>query len=480
MIKCGVCGSENEAAALFCGTCGSPLSPAEATKVVDQAAQTTVSEVAATDESVVPGKGGARRDLPIGGVAKTAPEAPPKGSADGEPITDIETAPGGLTITCGVCGTVNDASRTYCRKCANELKAAPPPPPPPPPTPAGRRISPIAIGLGAAAVVVAIALIGVLVLGGGNPGATLSPTAQGSGSPSPTQPGVEPTAGVTTAPTPTARTFTEGSLSGQIAFTRCPASGGCAIYLRPADSSAKAERIIGAPAGSSFDPSMSHDGKRIVYASKPGLRIVTISTRAFVQHSTGLGDTNADWSPDDSQITFAGFRTRDDSGEDPEVRIDGISSSGSSRPLTLNDVLDHDPVFTPDGRSIVWIEGAGDDGELRLIDIESGDATDLTTDAFNDLDPAVSPDGTEVVFASKRASGTEYDLFVLNLATLEITALPTMAGDEHDPAWSPGGRYIVFSGGDEGSKDLFILDRANNGITPYTTAEGSDLMPSWR
>jgi Tol biopolymer transport system component len=395
-------------------------------------------------------------------------------------ITDLETTPGGLTITCGVCGTINDATRTYCRKCANELKAAPPPPPPPPLPPPGPRISPIALALGAAAVVVAIALIGVLVFGGGTPGATLSPTAQGSVAPSAGPTGAQPTAEVTTAPTPTARTFTEGALSGKIAFTRCPSSGGCAIFIRPADSSAKAERVIGAPAGSAFDPSMSHDGKRIVYASKPGLRIVTIATRAFVQQSTGLGDTNADWSPDDSQITYAGFRTRDDSGDDPEIRIDGVSESGSSRPLTLNDVLDHDPVFTPDGRSIVFIQGSGDEGELKLVDIESGDITDLTNDAFNDLDPAVSPDGTEVAFASKRTSGTEYDLFVLNLATLEITALPAMAGDEHDPAWSPGGRYIVFSGGKEGSKDLFIIDRADDSITPYTTADGNDLMPSWR
>lgn len=477
VIKCGVCGSENEAAALFCGTCGSPLSPAEAKAIADEATKTTVSETAGPDESVVPGKGGARRDLGIGGGAAAAPEGAPKPTGDTEVVADLETLPGGATITCGVCGTVNDATRTYCRKCANELKPAAAPPPPPPPPPTARRISPIALALGAGAVVVAIALIGVLVLGG-KPGATLAPSALASTTPTE---GAGATTEPTGLPTATARTFTEGALSGRIAFARCPAGGGdCSIFIRPADSSAKATKVIGATNASALDPSISHDGKKIMYVVEPGLREITIASKKVVQHSTGSGDTNPDWAPGDTQITFAGHRNRDNDGDDLEIRIDGIDSASTSQPLTKNDVDDHDPVFTPDGKSIVFVEGDGDGRELKLIDIASKEITDLTTDSFADEDPAVSPDGTEVVFASTRGGSGEFDLFLLNLATLAITPLPTMAGDEHDPAWSPGGRYIVFSGGADGNQDLFILDLASNGVTPFTTAEGADLEPSWR
>ncbi len=479
MIKCGVCGSENEAAALFCGTCGSPLNPADAQALAEQAAKTTVSPTPEPDGEVVPGADrGARRDLGIGGASTAVPDGGPKTAAP-EEIADVETTPGGATITCGVCGTVNDASRTYCRKCANELKPAAPPPPPPPAAPAGRKISPLALGLGAAAVVVAVALIAVLVMGGGKPGATLGPSAKAS--PGATTPIVGTTSEPTVLPTATARTFTEGDLSGQIAFARCPADGSdCSIYIRPADGSAKSSRVIGATNASALDPAISPDGKKIMYVVEPGLREVTISTRTFVQHSTGSGDTNPSWSWDGKLITFAGHRDRDKSGNDLEIRTDGLKSSSTSVPLTDNDVMDHDPVFTPDDKSIVYVQGEGDDRELKLIDIASKSITDLTNDSFADEDPAVSPDGTEVVFASKRGNGTEYDLFILNLATLEITALPTMAGDEHDPSWSPGGRYIVFSGGEDGSKDLFILDLADMSTTAFTTAAGSDLTPSWR
>ncbi|MEO8272887.1 MAG: zinc ribbon domain-containing protein [Chloroflexota bacterium] len=478
MIKCGVCGSENEAAALFCGTCGSPLSPGDGNAVADEATKIAVPTTPEPDEEVVPGKArGARRDLGTGGPQTVVPDGASKPKPP-EDIADAETTSGGASITCGVCGTVNDATRTYCRKCANELKQAPPPPPPPAPAPVGRKISPLALGLGAGAVVVAIALVAVLAMGGNKPGATLAPSAQVS--PSANAPTGAPTTEPSVLPTATARTFTEGEPSGQIAFARCPSDGSdCSIYLRPADLSAAARRIIGASNTSALDPAVSPDGKKIMYVAEPGLRLVTISTGKFTQHSTGAGDTNPAWSEDGSQITFAGHRDRDSGGDDLEIRLDGLKSSSTSRPLTDNDVMDHDPVFTPDGKSIVFVRGEGDERELKMINIESGDVTDLTTDSFADEDPAVSPDGTEVVFSSTRG-GTEFDLYVLNLATLEITPLPAMSGDEHDPAWSPGGRYIVFSGGDQGSKDLFILDLADMTTSTFTAAAGSDLTPSWR
>jgi Tol biopolymer transport system component len=482
VIKCAVCGSENEAAALFCGTCGSPLAPVDTAAIADEAAKAAAATTPEPDEAVVPGKDrGARRDLGIGTDTQVVTDTVPK--PEPEVIADQETTPGAATITCGVCGTVNDATRTYCRKCANELKPAAPPPPPPPPPPAGRKISPLALGLGAAAIVVAIALVAVLLMGG-KPGATLPPSAQASAGASSAV--VEPTDGATSEPsvlpTPTARTFTEGDPSGQIAFTRCPSDGShCSIYIRPADLSAKAVRVIGATNANASDPAISPDGKKIMYRVEPGLRLVTIATRTFVQHSTGPGDTNPAWSRDGTQIVFAGHRDRDNSGDDLEIRIDGLKSSSTSKPLTDNDVMDHDPVFSKDGKSVIYVQGEGDERNLEQVTIASLDIKDLTSDAFEDVDPAVSPDGTELVFASKRGGDhSEFDLFLLNLATLEVTELPASPGDEHDPDWSPGGRYIVYSGGPNGAKDLFILDLADMSTSTFTTGNGSDLTPSWR
>jgi hypothetical protein len=482
VIKCPVCGSENEAAALFCGTCGSPLSPVDAAAIADEAAKTSTETTPEPDEAVVPGKDrGARRDLGIGTDTQVVPDTGPK--PEREVIADQETTPGAATITCGVCGTVNDASRTYCRKCANELKPAPAPPPPPPPPPARRKIPPLALGLGAAAIVVAIALVAVLVMGG-KPGATLPPSAPASpgGSGAVIGPTGGPSTGPTTLPTATPQTFTEGPVTGLIAFARCPSGfSSCSIWVRPADRSEKARNVVDPTHKSALDPAISPDGKTIIYSDQPGLRQVTISTGKSTEHSPSSGDSNPAWAPNGTQITFAGHRDRDKSGDDLEIRLDGLKKEDTSRPLTDNTVTDHDPVFTPDGKSIIWVQGDGDQRELMQIDLATNEVKKLTNDAFGDEDPAVSPDGTEVAFASKRGGdGSEFDLFLLNLVTLEITALPATAGDEHDPDWSPGGRYIVFSGGPSDAKDLFILDLADMSTTTFTTGNGSDLMPSWR
>jgi hypothetical protein len=472
VIKCKVCGSENEAAALFCGTCGSPLSPAEATAIVEEA---TKPEAVAPgpDDTVVPGQGiGARRDLGTGAAQGRPAPTSAAGAADPNTVED-DVSSGKPTIICSVCATVNDATRTYCRKCANELKPAAPPPPPPAPAPVARKISPVAIGLGAAAVVVALALIGVLAFGG-SPATTLAPTARASLPAATTLPSVA----ATVTPSAASLTFKEGARTGLVAFARCASDGtACAIYVINADGKSRSVRIT-STSPSAFDPSLSYDRKQVIYSVKPGLRIVAVATKSYVQHSTGLGDSGASWSPDGKQLTFAGIRSRDNNGTDLEIRIDGLAASVASQPLTNNDVVDTQPVFTPDGKSIVFVEGDGNAAELMIFDVASKTVKNLTTDSFEDRDPAVSPDGTQVVFASNR-SGSGFDLFILDIASGQITALPSIKGDERHPYFSPGGRYIVFSGGTAGSEDLYILDRTNNKIVTLTTGPSSDISPTW-
>jgi hypothetical protein len=480
VVKCGVCGSDNEPEALFCGTCGSALSPAAGKAIADEADQTATTS---SDDVVVPGQGGSRRErLATGGEPGTGDETivdgPTGGGGGTEPVIHkVDTSGGGPTIVCQVCGTVNDATRVYCRKCANELRPAAPPPPPPPPPDGGRRLSPLVIGLGAAAVLGAVGIL-ILAIGlGGKPAQTSSPTAlatPGASEPVSTPEVSEPGA--------TEPAFSEGDPSGQMVFARCPPEARCVLYSINADGSGL-DALTDPADGSATDPGFSNDGGRVVYASSTGLRILDIESGKWTQHSTTRGDTNGFWSPDDSMITFSGHRDRDPGSDDDdlEIRLDGVTVPGDSEPLTANAIVDHDPVFTPDGKSIIWVEGEGDERELKLIDLESRDVTQLTNDEFDDVDPAVSPDGTKLVFASKRDAGDTFDLFLMDLATLEITPLPKMPGDEHDASWSPGGRYLVFSAGEQADqKSLHILDLADGSIDELTSPEGRDLAPAWR
>jgi len=388
----------------------------------------------------------------------------------------------GPTIVCRVCDTVNDATRTYCRKCANELKSAEAAPPPPPPPPGGRKISPLAIGLGAAGLVLAVGIVAILALNGGTqPGASPTLAAQVSGSPGVTGPpsseGPSASAGSTAAPTEPP--FTEGEPEGRIVFARCVGNTDCVLFLINADGTEVGPLTDVDEVGSATDPRFSTDGKRVIFTVRDGLRILNIASGVVTVHSPTRGDTNGSWSPDDSMVTFSGARDRDPVApvNDREIRRDALT--GQSQPLTANGIVDHDPVFLDD-RRIIWVQGEGDQRELKMINFRNGRVTDLTSDEFNDVDPAVSPDGSQIAFASTRGSGEEFDLFLMDLSTLAITPLTTVAGDEHDPAWSPGGRYIVFSGGDQDSNNLYLLDLADGVVEELTSTAERDLAPAWR
>jgi ribosomal protein L40E len=109
------------------------------------------------------------------------------------------------TLVCPFCGTDNPASRTFCRKCASDLRApVREPVTATAPQRASVSIKPIVIGGGLALVVVVI-LLGLVVLLGGSPAASPSPTPASTGVPTlaPTT-ATTPTEApiVTTAPTP--------------------------------------------------------------------------------------------------------------------------------------------------------------------------------------------------------------------------------------------------------------------------------------
>lgn len=466
MVKCGVCGAENEAEALFCGVCGSRLTPEVAETLVTEA-EAEATAAGGDADIVIPRSGGPGR-VPGDEEASDDTTVGP-GDGGAETVSVV-----GGSVTCAVCGTVNDATRTYCRKCATELRPKTAPPPPPPPPTERRGPPPLVLALGGVAVllVVVVALVMSGILGPG-------PIAEASPTPAP------PTSGPTTpptgapetdAPTPTAPVITEGDVPpGRIVFSRCPAGGGvCELVIRNADGSGGNTRLTGSPQGAR-DPGFSNDATRIAYSTTAGLRILTLQPGfPWVQATSNSSDANAYWGPDDASIVFSRVQA-----QSREIRILDVGT-GESRRITNNTVEDHDAVFTPDGRSLIWVQGTGDDRELMRLDLDTGNVAQLTDDGFDDVDPVVSPDGSRLAFVSKREAGDAFELFVMDLATLQVTRLLGVDGDVHDPDWSPGGRYLVVSAGPAGNRDILIYDTLTKRVITLTRNADNDLAPGWR
>ncbi|MEA2673451.1 MAG: hypothetical protein QOI92_643 [Chloroflexota bacterium] len=124
MITCRVCGAQNEAEAAFCGVCGNRLDTAAGTTDAPSTAEpspaeTTHAEATPADNVVVPTR---KPPEPVAASRDAAAPIPEAFSAPVAPVTAEATAADDNGITCAVCGTRNDPSREFCRKCASPLR----------------------------------------------------------------------------------------------------------------------------------------------------------------------------------------------------------------------------------------------------------------------------------------------------------------------------------------------------------------------
>jgi serine/threonine protein kinase/dipeptidyl aminopeptidase/acylaminoacyl peptidase len=222
-------------------------------------------------------------------------------------------------------------------------------------------------------------------------------------------------------------------------------------------------------------PSLSPDGRDVVYASQPVAGHFELSLRRVdgsgpvVDLNRGSGapvDAPA-FSPDGRQIAFVS--SRDNS---PGLFV--MDRDGGNIRRILNGAFD--PSWTPDGREIVYSTESGQDpdgreapSELWMVDVGTGQTRRLAgTDA---IDPNVSPDGRFVAFwalpvnqSGNQFSGGNRDIWVQPLAGGARIRITDSESSDWSPAWSADGRYLYFSSDRSGTMNIWRM--------PIDTATG--------
>jgi TolB protein len=203
-------------------------------------------------------------------------------------------------------------------------------------------------------------------------------------------------------------------------------------------------------------PDWSPDGKRIACINsnvsggygESNICVMNADGSGFVQ-LTGGGYFYADpdWSPDGKRIAFN--RDVPIFGEILVIDVDG------SNMKTLYDGCGAaNPDWSPDGRYIVFEadpEGVTEDVEQRDQDIfvMNADGTGLkrlTSNPADDHEPAWSPDGRSIAFVSNRAFKDRYDLYVMNADGSGVKRITNVSNvNVRCPTWSPDGKYIAYN-----------------------------------
>ncbi|MHC4423088.1 MAG: TolB family protein [Planctomycetota bacterium] len=131
--------------------------------------------------------------------------------------------------------------------------------------------------------------------------------------------------------------------------------------------------------------------------------------------------------------------------------------------------------FSPDDSRLVYMS----DGEIKIIEIESGKVTNLTNSPTGDMCPDWSNDGARIVFDSMR-SDPDRDLYMMAIDGTDVQRLTNKPGQEDKcPAFSPDDSAITYICTANGDMDIFVMNGDGTGVKNLTNHPGSDRCPSW-
>ena len=151
-----------------------------------------------------------------------------------------------------------------------------------------------------------------------------------------------------------------------------------------------------------------------------------------------------------------------------------LSKAGIDK-LTENDFPDEYPVFSPDGKRILYMAKPGKYWQLYVMTQETEKIELLFQEEGNFSHPCWAPDGKAIAFDTDLWGQTELAKF--DLEKKIITRLTDTSGRNALPDWSPDGRTIAFTGNRQIGWHVFSLDLTTKRIRKLT-GEGN-CRPHW-
>ena len=206
-------------------------------------------------------------------------------------------------------------------------------------------------------------------------------------------------------------------------------------------------------------PSISYDGKQIVFERGMGLWTLDVasgaakeipitlrgaSTATGVEHQTlTQGFTSLALAPDGKKVAFAAHG---------EIFAASAKDGGDAQRITNTPELEANLAWAPDSRRLAYISSRDGPTHIYLYDFATRAETQLTSGTQNDVAPTWSPDGRTIAFMR----GAK-ELRVVDVATKADRMLAAGVLDrppflpDRAIAWSPDGRWIGYLSGGQGA-----------------------------
>ena len=185
-------------------------------------------------------------------------------------------------------------------------------------------------------------------------------------------------------------------------------------------------------------------------------------------------DGHPDWSPDRTKIAFVSYRNGGD-----QIYVMDADGKNLIR-LTDGPLSKSSPDWSPDGGKIAFTVGPDRRQErkshIAVMDADGNNRLRLENSAQN---PSWSPNGREITFASRRAGGMWYDIYVIGADGQRLRRVTHHLWGARSPAFSPDGKRIAYVAIDESYHHIFVVGADGENRVRLTHNQQNHGDPAW-
>lgn len=238
------------------------------------------------------------------------------------------------------------------------------------------------------------------------------------------------------------------------------------------------------PGGEKIAFVSNRDGNDEIYLAEENGASVTRLT------NNSASDLNPTWSNNGEEVAFERTVTGQDSEimsvnsdipegslDDPDTDTDPNTSPtvAEVRQLTNNTVDDMRPTWAPNGDLLFDrdpIVGSGGTDSIVKMTNTSTQAETVITSTVDEWDPDVSPDGTKITYV--QGEGNNADIRYMNYDGTGRTNVATATNDEEKPAYSPDGTFITYTRTNSGQAEVYKKVLSTGTVTNLSNNAAED------